>query len=100
MKSLLIAAAIGACVIATAPARAVPNEAPAPGDLTIETASDAARAVADWIIRAGDHKGLPFAIVDKVAARLYAFDSRARFVRATPVLVGIGIGDVFPPGVA
>jgi hypothetical protein len=39
-------------------------------------------------------------ILDKVHAKLYAFDMRGKLVRTTSVLLGMGIGDVFPPGVA
>src|SRR5215212_4163456 len=55
--------------------------------------------IADWAVHSGDHKGLPFIIVDKVNAMAVAFDSRGVLVEATPALLGIGAGDVFAPGV-
>ena len=55
--------------------------------------------MAHWAVRSGDHKALPFVVIDKVNARLYAFDSSGKLMGATPVLVGMGIGDTFPPGV-
>ena len=55
--------------------------------------------IADWAVHSRDHKGLPFIIVDKVNAQALAFDHRGALVQATPVLLGIGIGDTFAPGV-
>ena len=42
---------------------------------------------------------LPFLVLDKVKARLFAFDEGGKLIRATPVLLGTGIGDKFAPGV-
>jgi hypothetical protein len=55
--------------------------------------------IAEWAVHSGDHKGLPFIIVDKVNAQALAFDRTGTLVRKTPVLLGIGVGDVFAPGV-
>lgn len=32
--------------------------------------------MADWVMASGDSEALPFAIVDKVTALLFVFDSR------------------------
>lgn len=63
-------------------------------------ASRDVRHIADWAVHSGDHKGLPFLVLDKVEARLFAFDEAGRLIRAVPVLLGTGIGDKFAPGVA
>jgi hypothetical protein len=55
--------------------------------------------IADWAVHSGDHKGLPFIIVDKVNAQALAFDHRGALLQMTPVLLGIGVGDTFAPGV-
>ena len=55
--------------------------------------------IADWAVHSRDHKGLPFIIVDKVNAQALAFDHRGVLVQVTPVLIGIGLGDTFAPGV-
>jgi hypothetical protein len=55
--------------------------------------------IADWAVHSGDHKGLPFIVVDKRNAQAVAFDRTGRIIQATPVLIGIGVGDTFPPGV-
>jgi hypothetical protein len=55
--------------------------------------------IAEWAVHSGDHQRLPFIIVDKVNATASAFDARGRLIRITPVLLGIGVGDTFAPGV-
>lgn len=58
-----------------------------------ETVSIDARNVADWVAASSDNQGLPFIIIDKVEARVFLFDDRARFLGAAPALLGLGIGD-------
>ena len=55
--------------------------------------------IADWAVHSGDHQRLPFIIVDKVNATAIAFDAQGRLVRTTPVLLGMGVGDTYAPGV-
>ena len=97
------AAILAAFLLLPAGAAAAPVKAsadtPLIADFGAETPSGDARELASWAVRSGDHKGLPFAVVDKVNARLYAFDARGKLIKATPVLIGMGIGDRFPPGV-
>ena len=56
-------------------------------------ATDDARYVADWVADSGDNGALPFAILDKRDARVYVFDSEARLIAASPVLLGAAAGD-------
>lgn len=63
-----------------------------------EPLSADARYAAQWIVDADDHRGLPFAIVDKKAARLFVFGPRGRLVGAAPALVGSASGDHATPG--
>lgn len=51
------------------------------------------------IVQAGDHRGLPFAIVDKREAVLSVFDGHGREIARTPVLLGLAPGDHTTPGV-
>lgn len=51
------------------------------------------------IVQAGDHRGLPFAIVDKREAVLSVFDGQGREIARTPVLLGLAPGDDSTPGV-
>jgi hypothetical protein len=58
------------------------------------------RHIAEWAVHSGDHQRLPFIVVDKINASAAAFDASGRLLRTTPVLLGIGVGDTFAPGVA
>jgi hypothetical protein len=61
--------------------------------------SDQARTMADWVVGNDDAKGLPFLIIDKVEARVFAFDARGVLLRSAPALIGLAPGDVSPPGI-
>lgn len=61
--------------------------------------SNDARVLAHWIARTGDNAGMPFVLIDKRAARLYAFDAHARVQDTTPVLLGSAPGDDSVPGI-
>lgn len=52
-----------------------------------------ARQRANWVVKSGDHRGRPFAIVDKNAASLYVFDARGRLAGASAALLGQAVGD-------
>jgi hypothetical protein len=60
--------------------------------------ADVAR-VADWVVRAGDSHGQPFAVIDKHEARLYVFDVDGKLAGAAPVLLGAAKGDETVPGI-
>jgi hypothetical protein len=51
------------------------------------------------VTASGDNHGLPFMIVDKVAARVFLFDGRAQLQGAAPALMGLGHGDDSVPGI-
>lgn len=50
-------------------------------------------AMRDWVLAQADHRGRPFAIVDKRQAQLHVYDAAGRLVGATPVLLGLTPGD-------
>ena len=60
-------------------------------------ASNEVVAVAAWSIRSGDHGELPFAIVDKHAARVYVFGADGKLKGEAPVLIGQAVGDHAEP---
>ncbi|WP_394757743.1 hypothetical protein [Rhodoferax sp.] len=64
-----------------------------------ERASPDAHHVADWIVDAHDNRGLPFAIVDKVDAKVYVFYADGRLRGASRVLLGSAVGDDSVPGI-
>jgi hypothetical protein len=53
--------------------------------------------LADWIAASDDNGKLPFMIVDKLGARIYAFDAGGRLLGSAPILVGLARGDTSPP---
>ena len=55
--------------------------------------------MADWVVGTGDNQGLPFAIIDKVNAKVYAFNRYGRLYEAAPVLLGLTKGDFSTPGI-
>src|SRR5690606_29973444 len=63
------------------------------------TASADAQMVADWVVRSRDNFGLTFIVVDKTNAELFLFDAGGVLRAATPVLLGLGVGDDSPPGI-
>jgi hypothetical protein len=68
-------------------------------DFALEKPGRDARHVADWVFDSRDNKGLPFAIVDKKAARVFVFDKDGALVGAAAALLGIALGDHSVPGV-
>ena len=78
---------------------ALAHAAPAPppadfGGKATETLRLAAR-----VVETGDAQGLPFIIVDKVGARVFAFDGEGRLRGAVPALLGSAHGDDSPAGI-
>src|SRR3569832_1024703 len=57
------------------------------------------RELHDWVIKARDHHGRPFAIVDKKKARLYVFDGTGKMRGSSTVLLGAATGDASAPNV-
>ncbi|HUR89025.1 MAG TPA: L,D-transpeptidase [Ramlibacter sp.] len=57
------------------------------------------RELHDWVIKARDHEGRPFAIVDKKNARMFVFDSAGRVQGTSTVLLGAAVGDDIAPNV-
>ena len=55
--------------------------------------------VAGGAISSGDHRDLPFAIVDKRAAQILVFDASGKLRGMAPVLLGSATGDHSAPGV-
>jgi hypothetical protein len=72
---------------------------PARAHFALERASQTTRGIADWVVDSGDNRGLPFAIVDKVEARVFVFDAAGRLRGAAPALLGLARGDDAVPGI-
>ena len=64
-----------------------------------ESASRRTRDMADWVVSSRDNLNMPFAIVDKVNAKVYVFGVDGQLHGAAPVLLGLAQGDDVAPGV-
>ncbi len=75
-------------------------ESPIEGKVSLssEQASEEVRQIFDGIISSGDNKNLPFVILDKKQAKIFAFQKDGQLLGEAPVLLGIGIGDDYFPG--
>ena len=80
---------------------APPSAAPQPQKANFlgEPASKDARRVADWVASSGDNNGLPYAIIDKIQAKVFVFDRGGRLRGASFVLLGKARGDDSVPGI-
>jgi hypothetical protein len=68
-------------------------------DFKQESPRPEARSWAERVLVLEDNERKPFAIVDKVAAKVYVFDPEGRLIGAAPALLGIAIGDHSVPGI-
>ena len=80
----------GGALATTLPAGA----APLPAD-----ASATARRLVRWATDTADHQGLPFAVIDKPAARIHVFSARGEWLGSSPVLLGAALGDRSAPDI-
>jgi hypothetical protein len=62
-------------------------------------APDAVKKMAGWILESGDSHGLPFMIVDKSQAKVFAFGKSGEILGSAWVLVGLAHGDDSVPGI-
>jgi hypothetical protein len=78
---------------------AKPSHVPRPPAPALEPAGRDARAVMAWIVASGDNRGLPYMVIDKVDARVFAFDAQGARRGTAPALLGLGRGDDSAPGI-
>lgn len=64
-----------------------------------EAPPDTSVQVADWVVASGDNRGLPFMIIDKVAALVLVYSADGEFRGVAPALLGSARGDDSAPGV-
>ena len=55
--------------------------------------------MADWVVNSRDNLNKPFAIVDKVNAKVYVFEENGESYGAAPVLLGLAKGDHSVPDI-
>jgi len=88
------------CVLLlAAPAAGAQGPAPVQTAFAAQPMSAQSRAMAEQVIATGDAQGLPFVIVDKIEARVAAFDATGRLAGAVPALLGLARGDHSPPNI-
>ena len=59
----------------------------------LNSASSEVQAVQQWVATSGDNAGLPFIVVDKANAQVYAFTPFGQLKATAPILLGMGVGD-------
>jgi hypothetical protein len=105
MRSLvrLGLAAVSLVLVAAAPVTHLP---PAGAAVTAARAdfeklkpSAQAGVIRTWVVASGDNLELPFVIVDKARARVFAFDRAGALKGSAPALIGLGRGDRSPTGI-
>jgi hypothetical protein len=75
------------------------GKALATADFAGQPASADTRRMADWVVATHDNAGMPFIVIDKVAAEVFVFDAQGRLGGASPVLLGLTRGDDITPGI-
>ncbi|WP_240663150.1 L,D-transpeptidase [Sphingomonas sp. UV9] len=63
------------------------------------TVSNDARDTADWVAASHDNQSLPFIVIDKVNAVVFAFDATGGLRGTAPALLGMARGDASVPGI-
>ncbi|HVF33704.1 MAG TPA: hypothetical protein VND91_00085 [Candidatus Saccharimonadia bacterium] len=76
------------------PAVAAPAAPLGPPVDPLQAAPAAVREVVSWITVSHDNARLPFLVIDKPTARVFAFNASGQFQGDAPVLLGMGPGDV------
>ena len=98
LGSIALPSAAAAAEIPTANAAEPLGQAGEVAD-AVEPTSEAMAQLMNWVIASGDNGGLPFIIIDKVAAKVFIFDAQGRLLGTTPALLGVTPGDESSPGV-
>ena len=68
-------------------------------DFRAEAASPEVRELAHWVVHSADHRNFPFVVIDKVQARVFAFDATGLLRWASNALLGAAVGDDSVPGI-
>lgn len=55
--------------------------------------SVSAQALIQWVMQTNDHQGKPFAVVDKIHAKVFVFSHHGRLLGQASVLLGLTRGD-------
>ncbi|MGV3578486.1 L,D-transpeptidase [Brevundimonas sp.] len=91
--------ALGLIFAASSTATARPYPAQGPVSAVEPGGSPAVQRLKSWVLETGDNQGLPFVLIDKVNAHVFAFGRDGTLLGDTPVLLGLARGDIAPPGI-
>jgi len=91
--------ALGLIFAVSSTAAARQQTGPGQADAVERGAAPAVQRLKSWVLETGDNQGLPFVLIDKVNAQVFAFDRDGGLLGATPVLLGLAQGDIAPPGI-
>lgn len=67
--------------------------------LTAARPSADVQYVVQWVSQSNDNMAMPFVVLDKKGARIFAFAADGMFLGTTPVLLGLAKGDDSVPGI-
>jgi hypothetical protein len=81
------------------PKASVSPAEPKRADFKDAAPSDEARQLADWVLDSNNNRRLPFLIVDKKQAMVFAFHADGLLRGVAPVLLGMAVGDDSVPGI-
>ncbi len=86
-------------IAAAAPVTAHPTGPDDTARFKGETISTDARDTVNWVDASHDNQGLPFIVIDKVNAIVWAFDGAGGLHGTAPALLGMARGDASVPGI-
>ena len=91
--------ALGLTFAVSSTAAARQPAAPGQAEAVERGASPAVQQLKSWVLETGDNQGLPFVLIDKINAQVFAFSRDGLLLGTTPVLLGLARGDIAPPGI-
>ena len=98
-RAVLVAVALAAGGASAAGAQPVAAGTSATARFGAAAASRDARDTVDWVMRSRDNQALPFVVIDKVNAVVFAFDGAGVLRGTAPALLGLARGDDSVPGI-
>lgn len=96
--------AVAACALLLQPAAGADAATPQPGahlpgaSASQEQPPDQVQQLRRWVLATSDNLGMPFVIIDKVAAKVFVFHRDGQLRAAAPALLGLASGDDTAPG--
>lgn len=105
MTARALALAVAACALLLQPATGADTATPQAGaqlpsaGAGEEPPPHQVQQLRHWVLATGDNLGMPFVIIDKVAAKVFIFHRDGQLRAASPALLGLAQGDDTAPGI-